>query len=149
MTDLYHYLISKIIVRYAKNVPRKKMKILGETVVVQHKKNVIGLQSLIKKVFFLQTIWNFPNLDLTRFRWYELGKTEVVFSTIGHELFSLKVLSFAEIISRWQRGEWRWIISDNYRTGRRGRRKTCPNATVRTTNPTRTTVTLNPCLRSE
>lgn len=37
MTDLYYYLITKIIVRYAKKVSRKtKLKILGDSAVLQH-----------------------------------------------------------------------------------------------------------------
>ena len=59
MTDLYYYLIYKIIVRLAKKVSRKtKLKIVGETVVLQHKqkKNCLaGLQSLKKKGYFFFT----------------------------------------------------------------------------------------------
>lgn len=150
------YLISKIIVRYAKKVPRKtKLKILGETVVLKHEQKKWPYRSTVlqKRCFFFTNNMNFSKLwrckvSLTRLRWYERSDLH----TTVHELCNWKVLSFTENIKVGDyRGEWQGSTGGMILTGQdtRIRRKTCPDATMRNTSPTRTSVIPNPCLRNE
>jgi len=137
MTDLYYYLIYKIIVRLAKKVSRKtKLKIVGETVVLQHKQKKTAWQvySRWKKkgIFFLQTIWNFPNFDDEKPVWPDSdgtnwGKPKLSCLPPAMNCVMRKRNPLLRSYSRWQRGGWLWIIGGMIITGqdRRSRRKTC------------------------